>query len=133
MSFDKIFDLAAGVYFNFYNNFYNNTNHWTINRAYYFKKAKESEHVMIGELRMLTWCSCCCCCSNSNSCLSLPLLNYDCFSITIVSQSFRGSTPEWVGWTVTGPSPAEGHLPWPGPIFFFIFFWNAFCLYNDIA
>ena len=23
-------------------------------------------------------------------------------------------TPEWVGWTVTGPSPAEGHLPWPG-------------------
>ena len=26
----------------------------------------------------------------------------------------RGPTPEWVGWTVTGPSPAEGHLPWPG-------------------
>ena len=23
-------------------------------------------------------------------------------------------TPEWVGWTVTGPSLAEGHLPWPG-------------------
>ena len=20
-------------------------------------------------------------------------------------------TPEWVGWTVTGPSPAEGYLP----------------------
>ena len=27
---------------------------------------------------------------------------------------FRGPTPEWVGWTVTGPSPAEGYLPWPG-------------------
>ena len=27
---------------------------------------------------------------------------------------YRGPTPEWVGWTVTGPSPAEGHLPWPG-------------------
>ena len=26
----------------------------------------------------------------------------------------RGPTPEWVGWTVTGPSPAEGHFPWPG-------------------
>ena len=26
----------------------------------------------------------------------------------------RGPTPEWVGWTVTGPGPAEGHLPWPG-------------------
>ena len=26
----------------------------------------------------------------------------------------RGPTPEWVGWTVTGPSPAEGYLPWPG-------------------
>ena len=25
--------------------------------------------------------------------------------------------PEWVGWTVTGPSPAEGHLPWPGVLF----------------
>ena len=28
--------------------------------------------------------------------------------------SRRGPTPEWVGWTVTGPSSAEGHLPWPG-------------------
>ena len=25
-----------------------------------------------------------------------------------------GPTPEWAGWTVTGPSSAEGHLPWPG-------------------
>ena len=25
-----------------------------------------------------------------------------------------GPRPEWVGLTVTGPSPAEGHLPWPG-------------------
>ena len=29
-------------------------------------------------------------------------------------RSVRGPTPEWVGWTVTGPSPPEGHLPWPG-------------------
>ena len=29
-------------------------------------------------------------------------------------RQLRGPTPEWVGWTVTGPSPAEGHLPWPG-------------------
>ena len=27
--------------------------------------------------------------------------------------AIRGPTPEWVGWTATGPSPAEGHLPWP--------------------
>ena len=25
-----------------------------------------------------------------------------------ISATFRGPTPEWVGWTVTGPSPAEG-------------------------
>ena len=31
-----------------------------------------------------------------------------------IYEVFRGPTPEWVGWTVTGPSPAEGHLPWPG-------------------
>ena len=30
------------------------------------------------------------------------------------SEINRGPTPEWVGWTVTGPSRAEGHLPWPG-------------------
>ena len=29
-------------------------------------------------------------------------------------ETIRGPTPEWVGWTVTGPSPAEGRLPWPG-------------------
>ena len=31
-------------------------------------------------------------------------------------ESIRGPTPDWLGWTVTGPSPAEGHLPWPGVV-----------------
>ena len=30
---------------------------------------------------------------------------------------FRGPTPGWVGWTATGPSPAEDHLLWPGVLF----------------
>ena len=30
----------------------------------------------------------------------------------------RGPTPEWVGWTVTGPSPGEGPSPMAGGFLF---------------
>ena len=46
---------------------------------------------------------------NPNSSENRPFF----FSMMILVLS-RGPTPEWVGWTVAGPSPAEGHLPWPG-------------------
>ena len=35
-------------------------------------------------------------------------------AVTLEYYNTRGPTPEWVGWTVTGPGPAEGYLPWPG-------------------